>query len=415
MATALTLIQQAAYETAFYVPTTLVGNTDPQVLQILNLFYATGRELRQARWWPQLKRSYFITLQVGRSQYQLPQDFYSALPSTHWDQSNKWEMLGPMSDRAWDYRLYGYITIENRKAFRVFGPDMNPNSDRGQFSVNPVPTGITQGTILTFEYITKSWIAPPNWAPSTSYAQNAWVNCDGNYYKKLTAGSQTSGGVPPNMIYGQGQDGGVFWTAITTSAWVGTTYYAPGDYVTNGGNLYVCTNGGQSAGAGGPSGTSSSITDGSVTWQYCAVSSWAGQTSFIFGSFILVGSQYYRCTTPGVQGNNTQITGKIQPTWTTTTVSDGTITWTSQTSTYDALVTDNDLVLFDDEIIIAGLKWRFLRAKGAEYDDIRAEYQEQVDTAMARWNAGKKISLAGNDIFNARNPNVPEGNFGGGY
>lgn len=413
MATALSLIQSACYEANITnVPTTLLSLTDPAQLQLLNLFYATGRELRQARWWPQLKKPFTVNLVAGRSQYQLPQDYFAALPETHWDQQNKWEMLGPMSDRNWDYRLYGYITIENRKAFRVFGPDMNPNSDRGQFYVNPTPDSVINGTPLTFEYITKSWLAPPNWAPSTSYAQNAFVNSDGNIYKKLTAGSQSSGTLPPNMAYGQGQDGGVFWTAITVNAWTITTYYAPGDYVTNGGNLYVCITGGLSAGAGGPSGTAQSITDNTVTWQYCAVSSWVGEQSQIFGTFILVAGQYYKCTTPGVQGNNTQITGKTAPTWTPTTTVDNAVTWTYWAPSYETVVTDSDLCLFDEEIMIAGLKWRFLRARGLVYQDVQTEYQLAVDTAMARWNPGRRISLAGQGLYNPFTPNVPESGYG---
>ena len=41
-----------------------------------------------------------------------------------------------------------------------------------------------------------------------------------------------------------------------------------GDYRTNGANQYVCTVAGTSAASGGPTGTGTGITDGTVTWDY---------------------------------------------------------------------------------------------------------------------------------------------------
>ncbi len=58
--------------------------------------------------------------------------------------------------------------------------------------------------------------------------------------------------------------------AVTWSgaAWVALTGYVIGDRVVNGGNVYRCTAQGTSAAAGGPTGTSTGITDGSCTWDY---------------------------------------------------------------------------------------------------------------------------------------------------
>jgi hypothetical protein len=59
------------------------------------------------------------------------------------------------------------------------------------------------------------------------------------------------------------------------TVWAPTTSYAaaPGPIniaqrVTNGGNIYLCTQSGTSAGSGGPTGTGSGILDGSVKWDY---------------------------------------------------------------------------------------------------------------------------------------------------
>ena len=52
------------------------------------------------------------------------------------------------------------------------------------------------------------------------------------------------------------------------TAWVPSTAYVLRDRVVNGGNVYECITAGTSAGAGGPSGTGSSIADGGAIWQY---------------------------------------------------------------------------------------------------------------------------------------------------
>jgi stage V sporulation protein SpoVS len=59
--------------------------------------------------------------------------------------------------------------------------------------------------------------------------------------------------------------------AIDPTAWASTTAYVIGDHVTNDTapvKIYICTAAGTSAGSGGPTGTGSGITDGTVTWNY---------------------------------------------------------------------------------------------------------------------------------------------------
>ena len=51
-------------------------------------------------------------------------------------------------------------------------------------------------------------------------------------------------------------------------AWEASTDYIVGDYVYNGSYTYVCDTAGTSAGSGGPTGTSTNITDGTARWDY---------------------------------------------------------------------------------------------------------------------------------------------------
>lgn len=55
---------------------------------------------------------------------------------------------------------------------------------------------------------------------------------------------------------------------ICSDAWKPSKVYAAGRYVHNGGNVYICTSGGTSAGSGGPTGTGSGIADGTAVWQF---------------------------------------------------------------------------------------------------------------------------------------------------
>jgi hypothetical protein len=54
----------------------------------------------------------------------------------------------------------------------------------------------------------------------------------------------------------------------TNGSWTASTAYTVGQTVINGGNTYRVTAAGTSAASGGPTGTGTSITDGTVTWTY---------------------------------------------------------------------------------------------------------------------------------------------------
>ena len=57
-------------------------------------------------------------------------------------------------------------------------------------------------------------------------------------------------------------------TLVAATAWAGSTVTAVGARVTNASNIYLCTTAGTTAASGGPTGTSSTITDGTAVWRY---------------------------------------------------------------------------------------------------------------------------------------------------
>src|SRR6185312_1420334 len=52
------------------------------------------------------------------------------------------------------------------------------------------------------------------------------------------------------------------------AVWQASIVTAVGQYCTNGGNTYISTAAGTTAASGGPTGTGTGITDGTVTWNY---------------------------------------------------------------------------------------------------------------------------------------------------
>lgn len=57
-------------------------------------------------------------------------------------------------------------------------------------------------------------------------------------------------------------------TITLATSWAALTAYAVGDVRTNASRIYIVTTAGTSAGAGGPTTTSTAIVDGTVTWRY---------------------------------------------------------------------------------------------------------------------------------------------------
>ena len=276
----LNLIKSVCYEINISAPALLVGSTDPATKQLLNQMYAVARELRDLRTFPQLKKKGRITLVSGRTKYPLPEDYYAALLGTQWDEDRRWRLIGPMSDSSFTNRLFGYDRTSTQIGYRIFGPDMNPNTLGGQFEINPTPGTTTDE--LPYEYIMKTMFFPPNWTPLTAIGLGAYRNANGIIYICTTGGTTSS--TPPETI----------GTAIT----------------------------------------------------------------------------------------------------------DGTVIWASVSAPYEEIISDQDFCLFDDSIMIPGIKYKWYQAKGLDWKDFADEAKVKFDQAVGRWGGSFRGSL--NKGFGAR-------------
>lgn len=86
------------------------------------------------------------TFTFGQTKYTLPADYDRQVDRTHYDKSNRWEMLGPESAQQWQWLKGSYISTGPRIRYRILG---------NTFQVWPMPTTEER---LGFEYLSTYWV-----------------------------------------------------------------------------------------------------------------------------------------------------------------------------------------------------------------------------------------------------------------
>lgn len=173
-------------------PTTLISASvsSPNDRQLHALLIAVCEELRQERCWDQQKKIHSFTTTSGRSKYPFPQDFYAPVFNTQRNTTQNQALYGPVPDGLFEYWLDSGGGVRDF-AYRVLGPDFNPNTAGGQVEVYPTPGSTTQ--TIRYAYYTKNLFMPPNWLPSTAYISNtSRVNSNGYNYLCDTSGTSAS-------------------------------------------------------------------------------------------------------------------------------------------------------------------------------------------------------------------------------
>lgn len=284
--TILSLIQEASRELKINVPTSVIGSTDDNVVNLLAFAEKEGKHLRKSYPWVRLTKEYPFTTSNGVASYAMPGDIDYEQFQTHWDRTNSWPLRGPLTPQAWQDRVSGINTVSPRSGFRIKG-----YADQTIF-IEPTPTDTRT---LVFEYQTKSWIRPVTWTASTAFDANSYCFYNGNIY------STTAGGT---------------------------------------------------TGATAPTHTSSSASDGGVTWVY---------------------------------------------------VSSG----------YETFTADTDVCHIDEEIIKSGIIWRWKRENGFEWESYRKEHEAAVKLAYSSQKSAPILSLTGNRVTYLLGPwSLPDTGYG---
>jgi hypothetical protein len=188
-------------------PTLVVTSTDRQVKQLLSIVYRVGNDLLNFEW-PRLVKTHSITLVDGQTSYEMPSDYDAELTQTHWDSSNNNPLIGPLSPAEWQALQNGTVSLSSfERGYRIFGAGLKT------FHVNPTPGSNEAGTILLFEYVTKSWIRPKLWTATTVFSAGAYCFYDGYYFRTLVSGTSGTSAPTPTSL----NDGGITWALVSTA------------------------------------------------------------------------------------------------------------------------------------------------------------------------------------------------------
>lgn len=137
---------------------------------------------------------------------------------------------------------------------------------------------------------------------------------------------------------------------------------------------------------------------------------WVATTAYNLGD-IRAGLGYvYICTTAGTSGTT-------RPSVTSGTEVDGTVTWTVYTEPYpcddtNTKLTDNDRLLFDDDVLIEGMRWAYKRAKGLDYQQERVDWENELKSAFARFNGPTRVNMGSQlSEYDSDWPITPQGDW----
>lgn len=136
---------------------------------------------------------------------------------------------------------------------------------------------------------------------------------------------------------------------------------------------------------------------------------WVASTAYVSGN-IRSGNGYVYIAT------SSATSGATRPSWETGSGSDGSVTWSIYTEPYlcvpeNTNLSDDDLCLFDEDLMIEGMRWAYLQAKKMDFQQERADWEQMVKGATARFNGPQRINMADEfaDYFDW--PNIPPGSW----
>lgn len=178
-------------------PSSVVGNDDPYIRELLTHANIKSRDIGKDYAWTQLKKKAVITLVAGQSYYSFTDDFDRFLPCSAWEASRVYPLFS-ISTSAREYSA-AYSLSSSYAGFHISGCGGN------EIEIYPNPTTADAGRTLSYWYITKSVIGPYFWAPSSNLTVNSYVMYGGNNYLVITAG-QTSI-TPPTHTTGSANNG----------------------------------------------------------------------------------------------------------------------------------------------------------------------------------------------------------------
>ena len=155
----LQICQNALREIGTYeVPASIISNNNETALQILATAQNVGKYLTRRYDLTDLVETHTFNTADGTASYALPTGFRKFSNLTFWDETNDWELLGPVSRAEWQRLQSSNITATSRSYFRIAGK---------LFYIFPTPTSVEA---ITYQYLSDYWCES-----SVGTGQNAWA------------------------------------------------------------------------------------------------------------------------------------------------------------------------------------------------------------------------------------------------
>lgn len=146
----LGMIQKVCRRVGLAVPTTVIGNTDPQIVQLLEIANEEGEDLAAQTSWSYMQRENTFTVALSANQGVMngtvvsDGDFDYILPNTFWNRTTSLPIMGPTDTQQW----------QTLQAFPVTGPYQQWRLQGKNLYFDPVPTS---ADTAAFEYMSTSW------------------------------------------------------------------------------------------------------------------------------------------------------------------------------------------------------------------------------------------------------------------
>lgn len=200
----LTIVTNVANECGYTVNSSIIGSTETTTKQLLAIANRINRDIFEAYPWPKCYASGSIQLVAGQATYALPSAFSQLQYESFWNQSTRWRVLGPMSEREYADAIGFGLNTTIYQRFQIRGISNN------ELLIYPTPGSQYDTNTLVFEYIADRAVRPRNWVTATAFAAGSYCFNNGKYY--VTTAGGTTGATAPTHSSGSVSDGGVTWT-----------------------------------------------------------------------------------------------------------------------------------------------------------------------------------------------------------
>jgi len=148
----LSMIQTVCRRVGIAVPTTVIGNADNQIVQLLAIADEEGEDLgsQLADGWQAQRRATTYTLVAGQDQGVMngtvvaAGDFRYLINDTMWNRTTSLPVTGPLSSAEW----------ETLQAFPVTGPYQQFQLRNNHLYIDPAPAG---GDTIAFDYMSDAF------------------------------------------------------------------------------------------------------------------------------------------------------------------------------------------------------------------------------------------------------------------